>query len=155
MDRCSAGEICRIWDWSLSRNDAVIRGIETDVSTGDDAVRHLWSASTAEDCALIPGAYWGPDLCSLPGIERQSHCEALGGDWTSDKCSSLFLRNAAEVLDDRIGNENGLCESGETCWHTRNIGSYQGHGVIEMAGTIEAGGPLEQIVLLRRAENGY
>ena len=29
--------------------------------------------------------------------------------------------------DDRIGDDDGLCESGEDCVYTPNIGSYQGH----------------------------
>ena len=154
MSRCSSEETCRIWDWALSLSDAVIRNVETELPTGDDTARHLWSASTEADCAGIPGSDWGPDLCSLPGLDRQGWCEALDGDWTSDKCSSVFLRNAVEVLDDRIGNENGLCESGETCLFTPNIGSYQGHGTVELAATIGLGTALEQIVLLRQIENG-
>jgi hypothetical protein len=28
------------------------------------------------------------------------------------------------------GNDNGLCEAGEACVQNKNIGQYQGHGVI-------------------------
>ena len=38
--------------------------------------------------------------------------------------------HAVEVVGDFLGNENGLCEPGEPCVVTRNLGSYQGHGAL-------------------------
>jgi len=52
-----------------------------------------------------------------------------------DHCETTFLRSAIEIMTTGIGNENNLCESGETCLHAPNIGSYQGHGNIVSAGT--------------------
>lgn len=45
-----------------------------------------------------------------------------------DSSASTYLRNAVEIMANGIGNDNGLCESGETCLFTPNIGSNQGHG---------------------------
>ncbi|MCB0368804.1 MAG: hypothetical protein KDD45_04980, partial [Bdellovibrionales bacterium] len=39
-----------------------------------------------------------------------------------------YLINATEIFGDRIGNDNGLCESNEECIFSPNIGAYQGEG---------------------------
>lgn len=48
-------------------------------------------------------------------------------DPTSSVSTKYFIANAAEVNTDLIGNNNGLCESNETCVLSPNLGSYQGH----------------------------
>lgn len=65
-----------------------------------------------------------------------------------------YLRNAAEISGDSIGNDNYLCESGETCLYTPNIGSYQGHGALIPAGSIGTAGILKNITLVRYELNG-
>jgi hypothetical protein len=52
------------------------------------------------------------------------------------------------------GDDDGLCESNETCEFAPNIGGYQGHGPLVSAGTLVAG-QLTGITLLRRQTNGY
>ncbi len=72
--------------------------------------------------------------------------------WSGDT-SVRFLRNCIEVIGDKIGNENGLCESNEACIYTPNIGDYQGHGnLIEL---IFAPGQLSNISLYRYESNGF
>ncbi|CAA0096838.1 Uncharacterised protein [BD1-7 clade bacterium] len=71
-----------------------------------------------------------------------------------DNSTSTYLRNAVEVIDDWKGNENGLCESNETCIYTPNIGSYQGHGELISAGSFTNGNTLSGITLLQYSENG-
>ncbi len=46
---------------------------------------------------------------------------------TNFETSINYLKNAVEILNTG-GNNNGLCESNETCLYTPNFGSYQGHG---------------------------
>ncbi len=41
---------------------------------------------------------------------------------------STFLVNALEIVGDGVGNDNGLCESGESCIYSPNLGAYQGEG---------------------------
>ncbi len=41
-----------------------------------------------------------------------------------------YLKNAVEIVNTG-GNNNGLCETNETCLYTPNIGSYQGHGNLQ------------------------
>ncbi len=151
MDQCPGD--CRIWDWSLDDNESLIRNVYTTPPTGNDIITHVWEAADATACSNIPGAAWGGNVCSLTGYTSQIDCEAAGGDWTSDKCSSVFLRNTVEIMCDGIGNENGLCESNETCLFTPNIGSYQGHGVLISAGTF-TDGTLTDITLKKYETNG-
>ncbi|MBU2511258.1 right-handed parallel beta-helix repeat-containing protein [bacterium] len=71
----------------------------------------------------------------------------------SDASTSLAAHNAVEILDDDIGNDNGLCEFGETCLYTPNIGKYQGHGNLIDAGTILSGD--DRVILKKYEINGY
>ncbi len=41
---------------------------------------------------------------------------------------NTFLRHAVEVVLDEVGDEDGLCEEGETCTYAPNQGAYQGEG---------------------------
>ena len=63
------------------------------------------------------------------------------------------LRNAIEFLGDDIGDDDGICESGETCLYTPNIGAYQGHGNLISAGAF-TDGTLTGVTLLRYENNG-
>lgn len=38
-----------------------------------------------------------------------------------------YLENSVEINNDELGNNNGFCESNESCILIRNTGSYQGH----------------------------
>lgn len=99
----------RIWDWSLNASDNVLRGIYG-VPTGDDSITQIWAGT--------------------PNSADDSGCNTLvnAATWNGSACVSTFLRHAMEISGDGIGNENGLCESGETCLFMPNSGSYQGHG---------------------------
>ncbi len=71
-----------------------------------------------------------------------------------DTSNVTFLRHAVEILDDGIGNDDLLCESGETCLFTPNLGRYQGHGTLVNAGNIGTGATQENITLVKYAANG-
>ena len=99
-------------------------------------------------------ATWAANaVCSLPGYFDAATCTGAGGDWASDKCFSIFLRNASELLGDGLGNENGLCESFELCVYSPNIGAYQGEGTFTDIGTI-ASGTVQGVYLIQYATNG-
>lgn len=154
MDGCASGETCRIWDFGLAAGDDLIRAALA-VPGGDDTLTHVWSAVDAADCSRFAGATWAGQVCSFPGYTEQATCEASGGDWAQDKCSSTFLRNAVEILGDCAGNDNGLCESDESCLFTPNIGSYQGHGELQSVARIGEDTILKRIDLVGFSENGY
>ena len=64
-----------------------------------------------------------------------------------------YLVNTVEVMGDDIGNDNLLCESGETCLTTYNMGSYQGHGSVIDNGVFNAGA-VTNVSLVRYDTNG-
>ena len=76
-----------------------------------------------------------------------------GSTLNGSNCETTFLRNAVEIPGDGVGNDNALCESGETCLYTPNIGSYQGHGNVVSAGNFTSG-TLTGITLMKYATNG-
>jgi len=75
--------------------------------------------------------------------------------WSDSSPAVTYLRNAMEIMDDGIGNDNGLCETDETCLYTPNIGSYQGHGALQSAGTFTDGDAISGVTLLEYEANGY
>ncbi len=87
---------------------------------------------------------------------NDADCEAIiaGATLNGGNCQTTYLRHAVEILGDGIGNDNLLCESGETCLYTPNIGSYQGHGNLISAGTY-SDSSLTGITLLKYESNGY
>lgn len=95
---CVAGT-CRIWDWRLRASDRAVLGRSQDGQT--DAAPF----APGEPC---PGAVAGDDVAT------SSH--------------GTFLVNARELLDDELGDDDGLCETGEACLFSPSFGPYQGTG---------------------------
>ena len=62
-----------------------------------------------------------------------------------------MLVHAIELSDDGIGNDNLLCEAGERCLHTPNLGAHQGHGDLFLVGM---GGAAGDVTLYRYLING-
>jgi len=128
----------RIWDWSMLIADTVIQAVLTKYLSGDAAnsIEHAWIGTAADQAActaLVPGS----EFIAV------------------DDCRTTFLRNAVEISDTG-GNDNGLCETDETCLYTPNIGSYQGHGTLISAGTFTAGdSTITGVTLMEHSINGY
>ncbi len=104
-----------------------------------------WSMTAADT-----GDHGSPlvlDVLTAPGA-----ADTLTHTW-SNSTSATFLRNAVEIMDDGIGNDNSLCEAGEACIFTRNIGSYQGHGDLVFHGTVTLAAG--NVSLYRYSINGY
>ncbi len=66
----------------------------------------------------------------------------------SDGSTTTFLKAAGEILGDGVGDEDGLCESNETCIYNPNIGSYQSVGNASGSANIGTGGALVNIQLV-------
>jgi len=151
-DSCLAGT-CYIWDYSLRAADSALRE-SLPVPAGNDVLYHIWSTpGGTTDCAAIKGAVWQDTVCSRPGYSTASSCTAAAGIWSTNLCSTVFLRSAVEIFNDGSGNDNGLCESDEVCIYTPNPGVYQGHGTLISAGSF-SDGKLTGIRLLRYSTNG-
>lgn len=71
----------------------------------------------------------------------------------SDASVQTFLKGAVEFLGDNYGDDDGLCESGERCLVTPNVGAYQGHGLL-LPRTIATPASVSPVYLYQYAING-
>ncbi len=97
---CSSGN-CRIFDASLKSSDTLLRN-----TTGD---------GSSQNGAFVNGA-------ACPS--------SIGGNVNTTTIATApktFLTNAMEIFGEG-GNNNGLCESNESCLYMPNFGAYQGSG---------------------------
>ena len=138
-----------IWDWSVSAKDMraengtkpAVLGVLAKPN-GNDVLAHTWN---------IPEEHTGGCEALVPGSVLNTIVDDTDGE--VDVCQTTFLRNAVEIHNDGAGNDNILCESGETCLYTPNIASYQGHGSLVSAGEFNDG-ELTNITLVRYEHNG-
>ncbi len=109
--RCltSAGDTCKPWDWRLKDNSSdPILFNRSGNSAASDVENEVF---VGDETTLCPTAVHGNRVMT-------------------NNFSSPFsyLVNATEIMEDNIGNDNGLCESNESCLYSPNIGPYQGEG---------------------------
>jgi len=127
---CNAGT-CRIWDFRLLASDSVFRNVTNDGSTQNS------SFTSGTTCP-----------------------QAVNGNTTAqDQQGNTFLINAVEITYDAIhnpnGNNNGLCESGEGCIYSPNIGAYQGEGDPFSQGTCTfQNGTISNVQMYAYPQNG-
>jgi hypothetical protein len=136
---CQGTETCAILDLALKANDTLLKNRNA-LPTGNDVTTVTWfitanfPADQAACDARVPGSVF---VAATP-----------------NRCESKFLKHAWELLEDGIGDNDGFCESNETCEFARNIGGYQGHGSFVSAGPF-SDGALTGITLVQRGTNGY
>jgi len=134
-----------ITDWTIFQNPFRGWGMDgspfpnsdnrSQCTTGNTC--RIWDLSLATGDTVIRNVLLLP-----PGTNTLTHT------W-SDATITTFLRNAVELT----GNSNSLCESGETCLYTPNIGAYQGHGNLVSAGTF-TDGTITGVTLMKYETNG-
>jgi parallel beta-helix repeat protein len=139
-----------VFDWTNFENS--FRGWGLDGIFGEASSRGQWTAGT--------GRIWDWSLPATDTVVRGVLAKPTGDDTLTQTWSTTiwprpatFLRHAVEIQGDGIGNDDLLCESGETCLYTPNMGSYQGHGALVSAGPF-TDGTLTGITLLRYEYNG-
>lgn len=140
------GSNLKIWDWSLAAADTTIlnksgngsninNGI-TLTSNGTISPAGTNSFVAGSSCPLQtlgdqytesrPYTY---DITNNPvgvgGFQSAGSGTACASGNTT--CVRRFLSSATEIIGDGIGNDDGLCESNESCVYTPNFGAYQGH----------------------------
>lgn len=129
---CTSGT-CRIWDWRLKSTDTVLKNTSQNGPGG-----------------LPNGAFTAGLNCPA----------AVNGNITvtdGQTTPHTFLANAVEVVGDDIGNDNGLCESGEACIYSPNFGVYQGDGNYLTNGTCNfqtSGGSVSGVTMYGYPNNG-
>ena len=109
---CLLGGRCRIFDFALR--------------SADDVARAAFAAPAATDLDV---QVWRVE----PAPTSAADCEAAveGSALVQGMCRSTFLVHTIELAADGVGNDNGLCEAGESCLAAPNLGAYQGHGAVE------------------------
>jgi len=68
--------------------------------------------------------------------------------------SNVFLVNAREVTGDGRGDDDGLCESGEACIFSPNLGPYQGEGDFTTRECLFQDGVVFDVTMYAYPENG-
>ena len=122
---CSSGN-CRIWDWRLS--------------SGDTMVLNRSQLGNAPNSPFIGGS-----ACPAAADGNQVLTDAQG---------QTYLLNAVEIPGEPFGNDNGLCESGETCIYSPNFGAYQGEGIPSGQSCVFHDGAVTGVTLYNYAANG-
>jgi hypothetical protein len=124
---------CEVFDYALRRAAPPDAGPGAGGGT-DVYLRNKLPLPTSSSVVLthtFRGFYVGTLPCAdLPGAVLNP---------ATMRCTVTFLENAKEVIEDGVGNDNGLCESNERCVATPNHGAYQGQGALIPAGTLSAG----------------
>ena len=69
-------------------------------------------------------------------VDAPCPASAHGGTALTDSQSvpNTFLPNATEILFDPLGDDDGLCETGEACIYSPNFGFYQGESDLTLSG---------------------
>jgi hypothetical protein len=123
--RCASGGTCQIYDFRVSASDSVIRNRSGDGNNANTAF------AVGSAC---PSAVAGSRFLSKGGLN--------------------FLENAIEILDDSVGNDNGLCESSEACIYAPHIGAYQGEGTLSAGSCTFSPGTVTGVLMYAWGTNG-
>ncbi|MFQ5509452.1 MAG: right-handed parallel beta-helix repeat-containing protein, partial [Leptospirillia bacterium] len=113
-------------------------GLEPSARSCEDGNCRIWDWRVRASDTVLSEALPVPT-----GEDSKSH------HW-SDGSVSDYLPNAVELTGDGEGDDDGLCESGEDCRHTRNLASYQGEGSDTTVAIIGSGGQVEDVKLMQR-----
>jgi hypothetical protein len=115
-------------DWGISSSDTVLRNHSHQGISG--------SANGAPDNNVSCPTYINGSstnkktlaaACSDSTYTDSALCTSNGKRWYG---AQTFFINAIELISSDGGDDDGLCESGETCLYTPNFGAYQGHGAL-------------------------
>jgi hypothetical protein len=112
------GTECCIFDWRSSDAGAVT-GIAADPQSLTLATRLAGNGEIASDCTN-----------NFPGTSYDG----------SGHCVESYLASAIELFDDGVGNDDVLCNVGDRCVISRNLGAYQGQGALVLEATLPIGG---------------
>lgn len=144
-------------DWI--RFDNIYKGIGKFNSAAFPSTLHLGVCSSG-NCTI-----WDLSLKASDTVLRNANISSVGAACPTtmithnySASSVTFLRNTVELLNDGVGNDNGLCEANEDCLLTPNHGAYQGHGNLISASTASSGCAdvsSQGIKLYQYETNGY
>jgi hypothetical protein len=125
--RCNGG-YCRLFDFRIKSTDNVLLGRSGDGALGSSTTNYTIAAGTntcprglGPTTGNTPAAGW-----AIAGNGTNNAIETTMTDYQTS--ANTYLINAVEIIGDGIGDNNGLCETGEACIYSPNIGYYQGSG---------------------------
>lgn len=125
---CAAGD-CRIWDFRLASSDTILRNT---IGNG-----------LAQNPPFVAGA-----ACPAPVHGNQVMTD-------NQTVPNTFLLAAFEIVEDSVGDDDGLCESNEACIYAPNFGAYQGEGDYLAAGSCTfANGAVSGVTMYAYPTNG-
>lgn len=110
---------------------------------------HSGPCSSGNDCGIYDVRFSSNTsaISNVNGTFSASACPSsvdasVAANVMTDSATAArtFLINAVEILLDDIGNDNGLCESGESCIFAPHIGAYLGEGDYENNGVCSYAG---------------
>jgi parallel beta-helix repeat protein len=143
-----AALFANITDWTGFENS--FRGWGTDGTAFPSASNRKYCVGGT--CRIFDWSAAVGDTVIKDSLAFPTGNDTLDHEW-SDLTTTTFLRNAVEIQGDEMGNENTLCESGETCLYMPNMGSYQGHGNLVSAGPF-TDGTITGVTMLMYETNG-
>ena len=109
---CAAGT-CQIWDFRMKSDDVTTLYNHAYFNYTGNAIPYA-AKYTFSNAAACPTAL---DGTTQTFVDRNTDT------------ANTYLVHAAEIMFDGIGDEDGLCESSETCIYAAHAGSYFGSGV--------------------------
>lgn len=120
--------------------------------SGTDCAVWDYSLTTGSSALNVNGVFVPGSACpaSVSGNTMETMTTTLTGGGTRK-----VLVNASEILNDAVGNDNGLCESGEACIFSPNIGAYQGHGGLAADTCLFADDVVSGVKMFGYQLNGY
>lgn len=131
-------------------------GPDNNLGTIADNDQSLLAASPALNQGITCGVALGTKSHNWGVGSDAADCELRfpGSTFSGGFCTATLLKETMEILDDGIGNDNGICEAGETCLYNPNMGAYWGHGALVDAGC-DVSGIISNVTLKKYATNGY
>ncbi len=124
---------CQVWDWSIKSSDPFLLSRVFDGTTAIDFTNTLNNGA----CPAT-GPFSGNDSAAV----------------TNTNHTGYYMLHAIEMMDTG-GNDNGLCESGESCVFAPNIGAYQGHDSISSNYCTTSGAYVNGTKIYQYTSNGY
>ncbi len=116
--RITPGTECCIFDWRLS-DSGDLTSIAADPQSLSLVSRRAGSGASSGDCAD-----------HFPGTTYDG----------SGQCLEAYLPSAVELFGDGVGNDDVLCNVGDRCVISQNLGAYQGQGALVLETTLAIGG---------------
>lgn len=128
---CATGMTCVIFDYALKATDTLVLNKSGDLTNPN---------------SVFPLIETDPCPSEVHGNKALTNQHTV---------VNTYLQHAFEIIGDEIGNDNGLCESSESCIYSPNPGAYQGHGDYRSKTCAFQNGTISNVKMYAYPNNGY